>query len=153
MAPPTQWTWVQESSQSWWWTGKLGVLQSMGLQRVGQDWVTELTETTKVSYSKSQVEIFPLKSRSRKKGHYHHYYLKLLMQLVHRISSNINILKEKAVFFWWYFILLSKVNHLKTQKTRRNMCIWWLIYSYIETEIQLKSISEEFLLTGEMSYV
>ena len=28
---------------SWWWTGKPGVLQFMGLQRVGHDWVTELT--------------------------------------------------------------------------------------------------------------
>ena len=27
---------------SWWWTGKPGVLQSMGLQRVGHDWATEL---------------------------------------------------------------------------------------------------------------
>ena len=27
-----------------WWTGKPGVLQSMGSQRVGHDWVTELTE-------------------------------------------------------------------------------------------------------------
>ena len=26
-------------SGSWWWTGKMGVLWSMGLQRVGQDWV------------------------------------------------------------------------------------------------------------------
>ena len=30
------------SSGSWWWTGKPGVLQSMGSQRVGHDWVTEL---------------------------------------------------------------------------------------------------------------
>ena len=29
-------------SWSWWWTGKPGVLQSMGLQRVGYDGVTEL---------------------------------------------------------------------------------------------------------------
>ena len=42
MASPTQWTWVWASSRSWWWTGKPGVLQSMGSQRVGQDWVTEL---------------------------------------------------------------------------------------------------------------
>ena len=27
---------------SWWWTGKPGVLQSMGSQRVGHDWATEL---------------------------------------------------------------------------------------------------------------
>ena len=29
-------------SRSWWWTGKPGMLQSMGSQRVGQDWATEL---------------------------------------------------------------------------------------------------------------
>ena len=28
--------------RSWWWTGKPGVLQSMGSQRVGHDWATEL---------------------------------------------------------------------------------------------------------------
>ena len=30
-----------QSSGSWWWTEKPGVLQSMGSQRVGHDWVTE----------------------------------------------------------------------------------------------------------------
>ena len=30
------------SSGSWWRTGKPGVLQSMGLQKVGHDWATEL---------------------------------------------------------------------------------------------------------------
>ena len=39
---PIQWTWVWASSGSWWWTGKPGVLQSMGSQRVGHDWATEL---------------------------------------------------------------------------------------------------------------
>ena len=43
MASPTQWTWVRVSSRSWWWIGKPGVLQSMGLQRVRHDWVTELS--------------------------------------------------------------------------------------------------------------
>ena len=38
----TQWTWVWVNSRSWWWTGRPGVLQSMGSQRVGHDWVTEL---------------------------------------------------------------------------------------------------------------
>ena len=45
MASLTWWTWVWVSSRSWWWTGKPGVLQPMGLQRVGQDWVTELNCT------------------------------------------------------------------------------------------------------------
>ena len=38
----TWWTWVWVNSRSWWWTGKPGMLQSMGLQRVRHDWVTEL---------------------------------------------------------------------------------------------------------------
>ena len=42
MASPSRWTWVWVSSGSWWWTGKPGVLQSMGSQRVGHDWLTEL---------------------------------------------------------------------------------------------------------------
>ena len=45
MASPTQWTWVCINSRSWWWTGVLGVLQSMGLQRVGHNWATELKWT------------------------------------------------------------------------------------------------------------
>ena len=39
-----QWTWVWASSESWWWTGKPGMLQSMGSQIVGHDYATELTE-------------------------------------------------------------------------------------------------------------
>ena len=34
---------VWEGSGSWWWAWKTGVLQSMGLQRVGHDWSPELT--------------------------------------------------------------------------------------------------------------
>ena len=45
MASPTQWTWVWVDSSSWWWTGRPGVLQSMGLQRVRHDWATELNWT------------------------------------------------------------------------------------------------------------
>ena len=46
MASQTQWTWVWVNSGSWLWTGRPGVIQSMGLQRVGHDWVnwTELKE-------------------------------------------------------------------------------------------------------------
>ena len=45
MASPTQWTWVWVNSRSWWWTGRPGMLQSMELQRVGHDWVTQLNWT------------------------------------------------------------------------------------------------------------
>ena len=45
MASPTRWTWVWVNSGSWWWTGKPGVLQFMGSQRVRHDWVTEMNWT------------------------------------------------------------------------------------------------------------
>ena len=45
MTSPLGWTWISVGSGSWWWTGKPGVLQSVGLQRVGHDWVTELNWT------------------------------------------------------------------------------------------------------------
>ena len=37
----TQWTWVWASSGRWWRTGKPGVLQSIGSQRVRHNWATE----------------------------------------------------------------------------------------------------------------
>ena len=45
VASPTQWTWVWVHSESWWWTGRPGMLWFMGSQRVGHDWETELNWT------------------------------------------------------------------------------------------------------------
>ena len=42
MASPIRWTWVWVSSGSWWWTGKPGILQSMGLQSL--TWLSDWTE-------------------------------------------------------------------------------------------------------------
>ena len=52
MASPTGWTWIWVDSGSWWWTGRPGVLQFTGLQRVGHDWVTELADWQQVMYMK-----------------------------------------------------------------------------------------------------
>ena len=41
MTSPTQWTWIWASSGRWWRTGNPGELQSMGLQKVGHNLVTE----------------------------------------------------------------------------------------------------------------
>ena len=51
MASLTRWTWVWVSSGSWWWTGKPGVVQSIGSQRVRHNWETELNWTEVVSDS------------------------------------------------------------------------------------------------------
>ena len=56
MASPIQWTWVWANSRSWWWTGRPGVLQSMGWQRV-RHW----TELVTCSGGHSTVPLgFPL---------------------------------------------------------------------------------------------
>ena len=58
------------SSGSWWWTGKLGVLQSMGSQRVGHDWATELNWT----YAKIFYLIFALRLSHLNSPYYVDYY-------------------------------------------------------------------------------
>ena len=70
IASPTWWAQVLVSSGSWWWTGRPGVLQFMGSQRVGHDWelnwiqmmYRKLTSSTSL-YSSSFIfclKIFPL---------------------------------------------------------------------------------------------
>ena len=45
MASSTRWTWVCMNSGRWWWTWRPGMLQFMGLQRVGHVWANELNWT------------------------------------------------------------------------------------------------------------
>ena len=56
MTSPTQWTRVWVNSRSWWWTGRPGVLQSMGLQRVGHNWATELNWCMDKSWTITKAE-------------------------------------------------------------------------------------------------
>ena len=53
MASPTRWTLVWARSRSWWWIGKPGMLQSMGLQSRTQlsDW-TELNHLQTLRFSR-----------------------------------------------------------------------------------------------------
>ena len=45
VASPIWWTWVWVCSRIWWWTGKPGVLQSRGSQRIRHDWAAKLNWT------------------------------------------------------------------------------------------------------------
>jgi len=59
MASPTWWTWVWISFGSWWQTGKPGLLQSMGSQRVGKtEWLnwTQLNWGTKIPHGRKTTE-------------------------------------------------------------------------------------------------
>ena len=46
MALPLKWTWTWANFGRWWGTGRPGVLQSMGSQRVRHDWATEQQQLT-----------------------------------------------------------------------------------------------------------
>ena len=59
MASLTRWTWVWVNSGSWRWTGRPGVLQFMGLQRVGHDWATDLMWWRTVGSFLEKVKIEP----------------------------------------------------------------------------------------------
>ena len=54
----TQWSWVWASSGNWWWTGKPGMLWSMG-SRVWHDWAPELNLTE----SSIKIAHIPLRAR------------------------------------------------------------------------------------------
>ena len=60
MASLTQWTWVWVSSRRWWWTGRPGVLRSMGSQRVGHDWATELNWISSLAMQTHKCPYLPL---------------------------------------------------------------------------------------------
>ena len=61
MASLTWWTWVWIISGSWWWTGKPGMLQSMGSQ--SQTWLSDRTELR-------IYQLISFKSWDSKKYHY-----------------------------------------------------------------------------------
>ena len=52
MTSLTLWAWAWVSSRYWWWTGKLGVRQSIGSQRFSHFWAAELNWTTLVGQNK-----------------------------------------------------------------------------------------------------
>ena len=62
------------NSGSWWWTGRPGVLQVMGSQRVAHNWVTELNIMTKALFQPALLSWYPsvllhrLKTSYFKKG-------------------------------------------------------------------------------------
>ena len=65
MVPLTQWTWVWVHSRNWWWAGRPGVLQSMGLQIVGHKWATELNWNSRESPSVAFSNLLCHKTGSR----------------------------------------------------------------------------------------
>jgi len=99
MASLSQWTWVWINSGSWWWTGKPGMLQSMGLQIVWHDWVSELNWTSMKAPSLKIVIRIQYMNLSEVGGH----------NLVYNIisfPSSLNV----AFIVNFFLILIMKIN-------------------------------------------
>ena len=81
-----QWVWV--GSRSWWWTGRPGVLQSMGSQRVRHDWVTELKTTFRFAYvTKAERLILKIWESFRKRIYFRRVKSKTLQNIGFTFSS------------------------------------------------------------------
>ena len=90
MASLTWWMWVWVNSRSCWWTGKPGVLQFTGLQRVGHDWATDLIWS----------------DHALLHGLVYHLFLTCQEQFIKAIQVNWKtmFLKRAFLFLSWYFL-------------------------------------------------
>ena len=96
MASPTQQTWVWVNSGSWWWTERPGVLQSMGLQRIRQDWATELNWNTNWSWDlNTGLSLKPIPPSF----HYYWLSLKVMIGFVH-LAQKLLLMKHVPGTFY-----------------------------------------------------
>ena len=86
MALLTEWTWVWASSRRWWRTGKAGVLQSMGSQKVRHDWVTKQQQK---GFNKQDNP-----SHAHLKMHVHYQVFPVLPSTIYSFSFQILILEK-----------------------------------------------------------
>ena len=97
MASLTQWTWVSVNSRSWWWTGRPGVLQFMGWQRVGHDWATDLIWCDTFQRFKNSLLIFAFNSSSKLSKDCLYFLSKIYKQIF--FSSDYTL--PSALWVWW----------------------------------------------------
>ena len=133
MASPSRWTWVWVNSGSWWWTGRPGVLQFMGSQRVEHDWATELNWT--------DVHIQQLLSWSTRTNSTGVYFFPLSCILFFRNADAISTYCRS--FFWdheskshvkmwtikkteeaWNFFGSFKNHHINPRLPRSGVLLW-----------------------------
>ena len=98
---------VWASSWSWWWTGKPGMLQSMGSQRVGHNQATKLNWTgeRREFYKWYVVKLYP-------------YYILLLQFYLLCFISDWTQSHTIALWLWtiyWFRTLSSKILYLDSK--------------------------------------
>ena len=93
-------------SGSWWWTRRPGVLQSMGAQWVGHDWVTELNWAELSWIWTKSIWMF--------------FKLHRIKNLKTSISRKIILVTSPKSFFFFFHLFLLHVNVL-------NCCFWTVV--------------------------
>ena len=96
VASPTQRIWVWVNSGSWRWTGRPGMLQSMGLQRVGHDWVTELIKELGIQAPKRRLFWGASLPSSRSAGS----MISLFLASTHHLSDSLAYIMQWAERAW-----------------------------------------------------
>ena len=156
MASPTQWTWFCVNSGSWWWTGRPGVLQSMGSQRAGHDWATELTDwLNRCSVSSSNCCFLPCIHISEEAGRmvWYSHLLKNFRQFVvmHKVKSlgvvkkadvliHRHLIYESSVLYfpswlchsYYYIIFISKCFNTTINKPVNGFCMYQLFHNCLK---------------------
>ena len=98
---PTRWTWVWVNSGSWWWTGRPAVLQLMGSQRVGHDWVTELRTVAWETASQITLRSCSEKVRGKKDDHIFYFseggYVKYTFWEVTALHKKVAASREEQI--------------------------------------------------------
>ena len=118
MASPTQWRWVWVNSGSWWWTGSPGMLWSMGSQRVGHDWVTELNWTVR----KTEEDLYEII--------WHGFHNKPL-----KIKRKLQRILQYAIFQWrkkrrikiYTYLLMCKKKYRQVQPETSEINFLWRV--------------------------
>ena len=133
VASQAQWTWVWVNCGSWWRTGKPGMLQSTGSQRIGHDWVTELQwkkqaenvlSTPPLMYNKRKAEIIQYFDSSIHTlsllEDIHKNYLMLVVSEERTLNGWVGRSFSATSFepfeFWtttWMYNLVFKINKIK----------------------------------------
>ena len=103
MASRAQWMWVWVNSRRWWWTGRPGMLQFMGLLWVGHDWATGLiwtelcfvllscSKATQLSIGKSKE--LPSQWINNQVLHHHSLQRKFLLKLKAKLKQRAKTIK------------------------------------------------------------
>ena len=116
MISSIQWPWIWTSPRRWWRIGKPGVLQSMGWQRVGHNWVTEQQH---VIYYRS---FFPLNQNVPQSEF--HMYIYIHTHIYDKCSVVICwlVFVVAVMFFllWWEIWLRKHIVWIHRKKCNQN---------------------------------